>query len=374
MKALRLTWMNRLYYKNNRFTDLVRAILGIKDLKSFIHSKPANFHKPNTSFYTDILTTWFSFYNKEPTHPMQILSEPICHNKFIRVDNKEIDNPRIYKSGVMSIGCLLNERGSFYTCTELEQLFGITLDVMSLNSIKSSIPSKWLKKITSITITKFRTNETELLVSNGKLLKELKTCHCKFFYEAFVSYKTEDPPACRKWENIYANFNFDWSEIFTMPYRVARETYLQSFNFKVLNRYIACRSNLFKWNKAPSPLCIYCRELDTVEHHLFLCTNLQHFWQQLFNWFYVKSNLRMNFSVTDVIFGIHNSNNDIILNAFNFCILLAKDFIYNCKINQKNISFDDYIRKLLFRIDIERHIATSCNKLEEFQLTWNNFV
>ena len=245
---------------------------------------------------------------------------------------------------------------------------------MVFNSIKSAIPRTWLNKITSSSVTKYMNETPDILLYNGKSLKELKLCRCNFFYDVLVSSKAEDPPACRKWELIYTDFDFNWSEIFLLPYKVARETYLQSFNYKVLNRFIACKSNLHKWNKSPSPSCVDCGELDTVEHHLFECNHLQHFWQQLFNWLSVKTSLRIHLSVTDIIFGIYNDTNDNLLQVYNFCILLAKDYVYNCKINARIVSFKEYTSKLMFRLEIEKHIATSNDKINEFQETWQNVI
>ena len=118
-----------------------------------------------------------------------------------------------------------------------------------------------------------------------------------------------------------------------MPYKVARETYLQSFHFKIVNRYLACRSNLYKWKKAESPICSYCNEIDTIEHHLYYCNTLQHFWDGLFSWLTSIYSIRIDLSMFDIIFGIPNENDDYMFNLFNYIILLAKNFVYNCKIN-----------------------------------------
>ena len=45
--------------------------------------------------------------------------------------------------------------------------------------------------------------------------------------------------------------------------------------------------------------------------------------------------------------GISNENKDEVINAFNFGILFAKHFIYHCNINQMNVSFKDYLNKLI---------------------------
>ena len=123
--------------------------------------------------------------------------------------------------------------------------------------------------------------------------------------------------------------------MYHMPNVVARETLLQSFHFKIVNRYIACQSNLHKWKKVTSPNCQECKESDTVEHHLYTCKKLQHFWIDLFSWLESVYGLKIHMTVLDIVFGIANDSNDKLIDVFNYCILFAKNFIYNCQIGNK---------------------------------------
>ena len=178
----------------------------------------------------------------------------------------------------------------------------------------------------------------------------------------------------KKWEGIYPNNTFDWKSIFQIPYIVARETYLHSFQYKLLNRYLACRSNLFKWNKAPNPLCQDCLIEETIEHLLYHCPILQHFWTSLFDWLEVIFGIRINLTVMEIMFGISDENEDDILFVFNFCILYAKYYIYNCKVNNVVCYFPCFKQTLITRLEVERSIAISNNKLQEFVKRWNNIL
>ena len=159
-----------------------------------------------------------------------------------------------------------------------------------------------------------------------------------------------------------------------MPYQVARETSLQSFHYKVVNRFLACRANLCRWKKAPSPLCCKCSKIDTVEHHLYNCQTLQPFWNQLFLWLESIYGINMNLSVIDIIFGIDNENNDDILHIFNYTILFAKSFVYNYKIKDKAVRFLEYKASLLTRLEVEKHLSIAPNKLYNFNIVWNSIL
>ena len=79
-------------------------------------------------------------------------------------------------------------------------------------------------------------------------------------------------------------------------------------------------------------------------------------------------------SVTDIIFGITNDNNDNLIDVFNYSILFAKQFIYNCKISRSHICFVIYQNKLIARLEVERHLATSQNKLKDFYIKWDDIL
>ncbi len=145
---------------------------------------------------------------------------------------------------------------------------------------------------------------------------------------------------------------------------------LQSFQYKLINRYIACRSNLKKWNKAPTDECVVCKQVDTIEHFIYDCRDVQHFWNTLFDWLENLYNVRMILSILDIIFGIANVNDDIIFDVYNFCILFAKFYIYECKIKSRVCIFEQFLRILKIRVDIEKCIAIKDDNLKNFLNMW----
>ena len=243
---------------------------------------------------------------------------------------------------------------------------------MFYNSLTSAVPRRWLKKVTQVYTQKYKKMDPNILVYNNSVLKELQDLRCKHFYQILILDKQQPVTSCARWEGLFPMSDFDWKSVFKMPYVVARETYLQSFQYKLINRYLACRSNLHKWNKAPSPLCQDCTEVDTIDHHLYNCQKLQPFWEDLFSWLFEVYGLRINMSTLDILLGISNNNNDKLMNVFNYCCLLAKDFIYNRKINFTAIVFKEYQMQLLNRLEIEKYLATTQNKLKDFYIMWED--
>ena len=70
---------------------------------------------------------------------------------------------------------------------------------------------------------------------------------------------------------MYYYADSDWPVRFKIPYKVARETDVQSLQFKKTNRYIPCKENLYLWGKESSDKCCLCNEIDIIEHFFAQC-------------------------------------------------------------------------------------------------------
>ena len=80
--------------------------------------------------------------------------------------------------------------------------------------------------------------------------------------------------------------------------------------------------------------------------------------------------MQIHLHTPDIIFGIHNSNKDIILDNLNFCILFAKSFIYNNKKVLKEIHLDQFHKELQKRLDSEKLLLNLQGKSEYFLTKW----
>ena len=93
---------------------------------------------------------------------------------------------------------------------------------------------------------------TIMVVKLCKGNKNVLSTQCKDYYKEFVNIKCERPTALYRWEEMYYCADFDWPVLFKIPHKVARETDVQSLQFKIINRYIPCKENLYLWGKESS--------------------------------------------------------------------------------------------------------------------------
>ena len=51
-------------------------------------------------------------------------------------------------------------------------------------------------------------------------------------------------------------------------------------------------------------LCIYCKKLDTIQHHLYECKESMKLWTKIGDWIHEKLQVKFRFTVCEVIFGL----------------------------------------------------------------------
>ena len=94
---------------------------------------------------------------------------------------------------------------------------------------------------------------------------------------------------------------------------------------------------MYKWNLASSSNCQHCKEIDTVEQHVFYCTASSNFWPDIFQWLHHIVNCKVNLSICEILFGIVNCPYGDLetVTIINLCILLVKWYINACKIGDR---------------------------------------
>ena len=125
--------------------------------------------------------------------------------------------------------------------------------------------------------------------------------------------------------------------MFTLVYKITKEPYLQSFQYKVLNRTLHCCYNLYKWKIFSSPSCIYCTQTDTIEHHLYHCNVTSNFWKKVSTWLYKVNLIKLSLTVCDIIFGLCGAfpTDGCMEFVFNYIILFGKWYINKSRSNNQ---------------------------------------
>lgn len=135
-------------------------------------------------------------------------------------------------------------------------------------ALTSAIPKIWKDKIAhEMLLHKFMDliNANDIYIIINSMAKDIKTINSKQIYQKLIADKICPPTSINKWCEMYPFMEAcDWKVIFQLPYKIVKEPFLQSFQYKVLNRIVNCNDKLFTWKIKTSNTCEYCQEIDTL--------------------------------------------------------------------------------------------------------------
>ena len=181
------------------------------------------------------------------------------------------------------------------------------------------------------------------------------------------------PTSENKWEEE-AGLNFneeEWETIYVNPYKLTKNTRIIQFHYKITHRILACKEKLYTWKIKDNNICDRCNlDIDRIEHHLVMCPIIFEFWDSFFKWW--KNTIKVMFPIDtyDILFGLSNPNEDIIINQINFATLHAMFYIYNCNQKQERPELYYFLMELKGTMEIMKiNMASEC-KEEKFNKAW----
>ena len=114
-----------------------------------------------------------------------------------------------------------------------------------------------------------------------------------------------------------------------------------------------------------SPLCTFCKtEIESPEHLFFFCDITKKFWQMFSSWLSEQNIVIPSITIEKIIFGLFDITEDYII--LNHLILLAKFYIYKCKLNITYPSLKVFLAKIKATYQIEinsQHITKKWSKV-----------
>ena len=302
-----------------------------------------------------------------------VFAQPIWYNSAILINNKPAFYKIWWENDIKYVHQLYTENGTCRSKIEIEQLSNRNIDQMQYNSIFNAIPKTWrvLLKNPDQQPTIIPLNESIIFKLNNKTIN-IQNVKCKDFYLALISTVTKPPTAISKWAEIYDMHVDSWKYIFMTPFRVCTETNLQTFQYKIINRFFPCNYTLSIWYKDVSNICQYCSaDIDTLLHYFVECHDVALFWSGFKRWWKRNNDFCFPLTEIDIIFGIKNENNDVIIDVLNYCIIFGKWYIYATKKSENKIFFLHFLHKLKNRLLVLETMHIMNNKLDVFTEKWS---
>lgn len=186
------------------------------------------------AFLRQVFSTWATCHIFPPKTEADIQKEMLWHNSYIQVGPTPIYWKIWDASGIRYINDLLHHtEHRFFSHIELSQLYNINVTFLQVLQIRSAIPYSWRTKLLS-QATQGLSSKPSLLAADGSPL-ELLNLTSKRIYATLVLKRKLTVTSQEKWRTVFPvdeeRERDYWADIYKMPYKTARDTKLQAFQF-----------------------------------------------------------------------------------------------------------------------------------------------
>ena len=197
-----------------------------------------------------------------------------------------------------------------------------------------------------------------------------------------ISRAQNKPSSNIYFENLFHDYNIDWTAIYTLPRLITNNTYMRSCQYKILSNVLFVNKKLHTFGIKPSPLCSFCNLYDETPYHMFYeCDRVKCLWSDLVQCF--QNNLILpTLTPQTAIFGfLDYTNNDSIFEnnkcLSNHILLIFKLYVYKSR-EKKLLNINNFIPEIRKIKRIETEIALpNSKKIIAFTRKWhiiNNIV
>ncbi len=375
IKSIKAIWGKRFILDGGaRWKAAPGLFYNTNDISSFFKFNQNKRHIVQ-KFYNEVYNHWSEVRKlSTPLKLENVKGQIIWNNRYINISKKPVYWKQWADKGIMMIQDLITDKGTFMNETELRNVYGINCSFLNVLQIRDSIPKEWKDILYSQKYTGRKLDYCKDLYICNKMYN-IEIMKTNVIYNHFIKSKCRTPTCIVKWTEVYPEFNNAsedlWPNIFILPFRITRETRLQTFQFKIIHRLITCQKKLHEMKIVENNLCLYCHDIDDLKHFFLYCEKSHQFWNSFFNWWNTLGDITISPDYESleecIVFGFQSKGE--IFDVINYCILLGKYYIYCQKIHKNNaIDFYEYLIQLRYKLRIERNICNqnSNNRFDKF--------
>ena len=374
IESLKLTWIRRLYSTSGKWQELLKSkidtnVLANCGVEYIIKCQ----NKLKNLFWKDVFKVWEKVVykiEKYDNYVSSITEIPIWYNKSLTIDNKSIFYKEWFKKGVSILNDFIkdDENCTFYSLEEFKEKFNIRTNFLHYYGIILTIQryiSKHDKPYQHISYPNIPIN-LKVILKNKK--------GAKTFYNILLD-NSAVSLGQKKWNDIFEFDKSTWKNIYTIPFKVTRQSSLQWFQYRINQHILTTNSYIYRAGIVNSPYCNRCEtEIETIEHALWECDFVQNF---LNDFTELLDNLHIPLPLNKelFIFGIYNNQNGIYFSVDNLIILLIKHYIYKTRCLRQSLSTRCLTLIIYDHYNVLKYIANSKNvkHKENFYNNWEKW-
>ncbi len=358
-KVWKLSWLKRLNSDSsgnwkNLILDQLEKVGGLDYLLA------CNFDVTKLSitlpdFWQDVFGAYVQVRNRTISSKELVRAEILNNNRNITVGKKSFFKVSLLNAEMDEVGNWFDLRGTAKPYAHVkERVPGLTW--MEYLQILSAIPTEWKQLLKrSDTVNSICGDTVPLSITGAKKVLRLR--------------QNEVPTGVKKWSlNEPPSF---WRNSFILARKMTKESKLQVLQYKVLHQIIPTQQYLYRRKVVQSPFCQSCHDiLDTTQHMLLECPQVQNIWKQLKTLFEQKEQFEISIDKYTVIFGCKSSNSKI--QKWNYLALLVKFYVTRCRLHATVPQWIACVSFIQYRISVLRYIAKMENKMSIIQ-NWINW-
>ena len=365
-KSLKATWIKKYLDTENGGSwklffdaELQRyggklAILGnlnSKDMHSVI--------KVSDPFVKESLEIWSEIsFEETVTSYKHLCSAPLWHNSLIRIGNKPVFYQDWFLKGISKVNHLMDDSLNFLSHISFQNKYNLRVKPLTFFGMIAAINHL------RIQIARNQPDSHESFSS--VFMKSTKPS--RLVYKKLLSKRGQEPISSQqKWQqDIDTDQKVNWKAVYQLASHCTKSSKLIVFNFKFLHRRLSTNSFLHKLGFTDSEKCTFClKETEHLLHLFWTCEKTQSFWNSLFSWLQSGRIIEKDSRSleADAALGLRPDNSKYEL-QINFCFLIAKYFIWICKLKECIPKLNDFLSYLRHFFKIENDGRTVAKKWE----------
>lgn len=355
IRALRLSWLKRIldvdcsgFWKDYLNYALSNQGGSLFFLQCNYDTKQINI---SSTFYKELLLWWSDL--REFVDPDRGHKYILWNNKEIMIEGKTVFYRHYFDNGIVIIKDLLYDKTNIESFAVMNEQGLKNSNFLVWTGLRHSVPSH------------LRVN-----VPNLKVVLDLENYICRNYYQHLIKRKYEKP---KQWNKLCQEFDLtedQLSRVYLLPFRVACEPYIRSFQYKVLNYILYTKDRLFKIGYIQDPYCTFCKvNQETSNHILFECPVSKFFWNTVTDNILYRLGSCCCLSLTNVIIGFLQEEMDLL----NYIVILGKTYLWTCRRKEIKPNFEHFKKLLEIKYETEKYIALKNNEKNLFYKKWKLF-
>ena len=191
------------------------------------------------------------------------------------------------------------------------------------------------------------------------------------FYGLLISSKATKSRGFAKLKSKFSIDDVETKKAFSLIRSCICETFVQCFQFKILNDILFTNCRLAKIGLIQSDLCTFCNtSAETIDHLFFYCVYSRAFWEEFESYWIAIAKEQRKRELKTILVGVTDTK----CSLFNYLIVSGKLHLWKCHRNNSLPFFSSYRELVKRKCQTERHIAAKHNNRKMLEAKWKPFL